>query len=375
MEEIYDTNDSFNFSKLVLTKPSLISGGNYFIRCLMNGSPLYIQLPKCSTKQGILKAGKRFYTDLMFTNENESFIRWMENLENHCQRIIYENRAKWFENDMELHDIENYFTSPLKLFKSGKYYSSRVNIHTVLGKPSIKIYDENELEVNYETINDKMTVVTIIEIQGIKCSAKSFQIELELKQMMVLKPVNLFEKCIIAPVRSKPEHVPIITEELPVIEPFVEGEEDTPLEQTEKVLPEVKEEVLPAMKDEVLPAMKDEVLPVMKEEILPVKDEPTNGMQEIEFHLDELPMDETVTIKQRDNVYYKMYKEAKQKAKKARDLALASYLEAKRIKNTYMLNSGSDSDSDEDQEEDEEEDQDDEDGNGKEETDEKLPII
>jgi len=113
----------------------------------------------------------------------------------------------------------------------------------------------------------------------------------------------------------------------------------------------------------------------MKEEILPVKDEPTNGMQEIEFHLDELPMDETVTIKQRDNVYYKMYKEAKQKAKKARDLALASYLEAKRIKNTYMLNSGSDSDSDEDQEEDEEEDQDDEDGNGKEETDEKLPII
>ena len=39
-----------------------------------------------------------------------------------------------------------------------------------------------------------------------------------------------------------------------------------------------------------------------------------------------------------------MYKEAKSKAKVARDLAISSYLEAKRIKNLYMLNDTSDSD-------------------------------
>jgi hypothetical protein len=130
--EIYDTNDSFDFSKLVLTKPSLISGGNYFSRCLVNNGPLYIQPPKCKTKQGFTKAGKKFSCDLMFTNENENFIRWMENLENHCQQYIYKNRDKWFDGQMELHDIENYFTSPLKLYKSGKYYISRVNVNTVL---------------------------------------------------------------------------------------------------------------------------------------------------------------------------------------------------------------------------------------------------
>ena len=32
-----------------------------------------------------------------------------------------------------------------------------------------------------------------------------------------------------------------------------------------------------------------------------------------------------------------MYREARRKAKIARNLALSSYLEAKRIKNTYML--------------------------------------
>jgi hypothetical protein len=44
-----------------------------------------------------------------------------------------------------------------------------------------------------------------------------------------------------------------------------------------------------------------------------------------------------------------MYKDAKRKAKEARDLALSSFLEAKRIKNTYMLNEiDSDSDLEED---------------------------
>jgi len=39
-----------------------------------------------------------------------------------------------------------------------------------------------------------------------------------------------------------------------------------------------------------------------------------------------------------------MYREARKKAKIARDLALSSYLEAKRIKNTYMLHDIEDSD-------------------------------
>ena len=144
--EIYDTNDSFDFDKVVLTKPTSIAGGNYFIRFLVNNHPLYIQPPKCKTRQGIIKAGKRLYSDLMFTNENEDFIRWMENLENYCHQYIYKNREKWFDGEMELHDIENYFTSPLKIFKSGKFYITRTNIPVVLGKPTLKIYDENETE-------------------------------------------------------------------------------------------------------------------------------------------------------------------------------------------------------------------------------------
>jgi hypothetical protein len=53
-------------------------------------------------------------------------------------------------------------------------------------------------------------------------------------------------------------------------------------------------------------------------------------------------------LKKRNDVYYKLYKEMRQRAREAKREAFANYLEAKRIKNTYLLEDVSDSESDED---------------------------
>jgi hypothetical protein len=63
-----------------------------------------------------------------------------------------------------------------------------------------------------------------------------------------------------------------------------------------------------------------------------------NSMEEVVFTLEELPTDDKLTLREPNEVYYKMYRDARQKAKMAKELALSSYLEAKNIKNTYMLN-------------------------------------
>jgi hypothetical protein len=71
-------------------------------------------------------------------------------------------------------------------------------------------------------------------------------------------------------------------------------------------------------------------------------------MEEIELPLEDLSNNDTIFIKKRNDVYYEMYREALQKAKLAKNVALASYLEAKRIKNTYMLTDLNDDDIDSD---------------------------
>ena len=74
------------------------------------------------------------------------------------------------------------------------------------------------------------------------------------------------------------------------------------------------------------------------------KEKEVNELQEVNLSLDEIPEQNSFSIKNKDNVYYQMYKEAKTKAKVARDLAISSYLESKRIKNLYMLDNTSDTD-------------------------------
>ena len=361
MDGIFETNAAFPFDKMVLTPPTLMSGGNYFIKFLMNGSPLYIQPPKCRTKGGIAKAGKKLYSDLMFTNENPDFIQWMEDLESTVCKSIYENRAKWFESEMELHDIENYFTSPLKIYKSGKFYLVRTNIPTRLGKISLTIYDEEENVVDHESLKEETNLITILEVQGIKCSARSFQIEIEVKQMMTLNPTDLFEKCIIK-TNSKPK--PIIEseeetdkeekQELPVenitLTALPEGEvleEDSPIEEKTSESNDLglndilDEEEETDRQEENVSSQSHSVEPVLENDIM------EDSLAEFNLELDTVPETETVQLKPRNDVYYEMYRAAKRKAKMAKNLALKSYLEAKHIKSTYMLDDVSDTDSDE----------------------------
>ena len=70
--------------------------------------------------------------------------------------------------------------------------------------------------------------------------------------------------------------------------------------------------------------------------------ENNKDLQEIELTLDKIPKNQSFLIKDKNNVYYKMYKEAKRKAKVAKNLAISSLLEAKRIKNVYMVEDSSD---------------------------------
>jgi len=372
MENIYSTNDefdAFDFSKMELTKPIPVLGGNHFIKFLVkNGSHLYVQPPACISKQGVVKVGKKHYCDLMFTNENEHFIRWMENLETHCHKYIYENRAKWFDNEMELHDIENYFTSPIKLYKSGKYYTIRANIQTILDKPKLKIYNEDGEEVEYSAITSSAQLMTIIEVQGIRCSARSFQIDMEIKQAMVLKPANLFDKCLFkqsatasvgtssgavkAPEIQEPVIVtnnetdvivdtPMVT---PISEPLIEEQERNETAPDLGIFVKTDESepvIASAFRSEPLPDVSATEPPKKEEKMENIG---SDEMQEVVFHLDELPENDQITLKNRNDVYYEMYREARRKAKYARELALASYLEAKNIKNKYMLDDIGDSD-------------------------------
>ncbi len=346
-----------------------MAGGVYFSKILINKKQLYIQSPKCKTKQGIIKSGKKNYADLVFTNDDEEFIQWIESFEQTVKKHIYTNREKWFDMDLDEDDVDNYFSPTVKFFKSGKQYIMRVNISQRIGSSPLKIYDENEMNVEMESINENTQLITILEIQGVRCSTKSFQIDIELKQIMVLKPVNLFEKCIIKSKASKENlekdlvnnktetfseknpNIKMTIVEAPIVETSIVetyNHETSNHETSKHEILRDKNEFF--VNDDVIKITENETPKDETPRDETPKDESFDNQKdisdilEIDLDIDEIESNNIFHLKEKTEIYYQMYREARQKAKLAKSLALSSYLEARRIKNLYMLDNIDESD-------------------------------
>ena len=85
---ILEINNNYNFEELDLEAPSSLAGGSYFTKLINknNYKSVYLQLPKCTTKQGIIKNNTKMYTDLMFNSSELSLLKWLEEFEQFCQK-------------------------------------------------------------------------------------------------------------------------------------------------------------------------------------------------------------------------------------------------------------------------------------------------
>ena len=324
MINIISPNDDFDFSSIYLGYPTS-QNGSFFTKIYCQGKPLYIQTPKSQTKQGFVKNGKKIYSELMFSNNENVFIKWLENLETKCQEMIYEKNDDWFQEKLELHDIESAFTNLIKVYRSGKNYLLRTNVklNQNTNEPAIKIYNENETTLTIEDITNDKNVISVIEIQGIKFSSKSFQIEIELKQMMLLLDNEiLFDKCIIN--REKKEE--IISKEVLLKENVLDIDNNDVNSDDEKEVDNNSKDI----------------------KVEPLANKETSDISELtDFDLDQnlIVEEEMMTLKKREEVYYKIYREARKKARILKHQALLAFLEAKNIKKTYMLEDLEDDDS------------------------------
>ena len=192
--QIYELNEPFDFSVVNLGNPSLLNNNNYFSK-ISQGSMnknLYIQLPKCSTKLGIVKGSNKTYCELNFGITEKNVIELFENLEKFCLNEICKNKELWFYNSdsMDQDDIEGLMAPVMKTYKHGKNFL--VKTHIKLDK--FNIYDENENKIKLENYNTAHEFIPLININGIKFSNTNFSIEIILSQMMIIYPSDEFEK-------------------------------------------------------------------------------------------------------------------------------------------------------------------------------------
>ena len=382
-------DDSFNFNSLNLSTPMSIQGGAFFTKLTKDTNDLYIQTPKCSTKQGFIKSGKKLHTDLLFDKSNETFIQWIENLETKMIELIYEKREKWFQEQIDYDDIENAFSNTLKSYKSGNYNAMRVMVDSprMLQASNVVIYDQQEHKKTMDDINSTSSLVTILQFHGVKFTAKSFQIYVQIKQCMIMQN-NIFNTCKIKLNNNNNKNDEELVEKVSLSLNSEKNIEDDNSEESnngenEEIVEEKNEEIFEEQKEEIIEEQKEDNeennnnMKIELSEIDNIDDESKEDTEnkentdidtisnndEISENTDVLKVEteqietpisvydsleefdlsvkddnlETITLRKPNEIYHDMFVNARNKARAARKTAMLAYLEAKNIKSNYML--------------------------------------
>ena len=337
--DLYKPTKEFDFDLLSLESPQSVQGGTHFTKINMNNEkPLYIQLPKCATKQGMVKTNRGMYTDLLYNkNNSEALIDWLLALEKHCQSKINDKKELWFVSEMSEDDIESMMTPVYRLYKSGKNLLIRtmIDVDRATDTGKCMVYDEKEIKLDNSALDDR-NIIPLILIEGIKFTSKSFDIEIKLVQAMVLnKEPEVMQTCLIKRdgednrkiVESPP---PPLTAEPPTEEPPAE---EPPVEEPPAEEPPIKATSSNGILDYGYVKEEQDYLEKIN-----------NDLEEITIEPDDSG---SVSIKQPNEIYAEIYKAARAKAKRMRKAAIEAFLEAKKIKTQHLLDDVDSSDDEE----------------------------
>lgn len=367
MENIIDPTDTFDYELINLDNPTPVQGGCFFtkLNCGEKKLPLYLQLPKCRSKQGMCKtsSSKKYFIDLIFNSYENSLITWFENFENRCRELIFEKKDNWFQSEMDLDDIESHFNSCMKTYKSGKYIVIRCYIpnNKTIRKNYCLIYDENENILNVDDVKENLEIIPLIAIEGIKFSSKSFQIEINVPQIMILKMPQEIKTGFLINKKSKNNDIietsdkkeeirDISIDNKNTLEEVVDLEKNIDNQSLEIVndlkvtdnIEETKNLENLEDKDESNKLEETGELEIVDANIDNIELENENSLKELDISLEkditlENDDENPITLKKPNDVYLEIYKNARERAKKMRQAAVEAYLEAKNIKNKYLL--------------------------------------
>jgi len=392
MDYLLKTDENYPFNQLKLHSPQPIQGGTYLAKISRSGNPVLFQTPKCNTKRGIHKTEKKIYCDLLFDTDNVGFIEWLNTVEEHIQKLIYEKRDLWFvEGEVSMEDIEYNWIDTVKNYKKShllRTFIPKINKQTY---NTIQVYDDNQNLLSIDDIKENSSLISIIELSALKFSSSSFHLEFVLRQAMIIKEKPVFNKCLIKlhsnktlekveePIQEDEttdfheelvvkREEPIKEEETPVIkvETQVDDQVDTIENSADKKEEEEEEGDEGTSEEEESEEEEDDEEEDDEEEdegnvkLLITKKETDNREEVVitnnniekeantlekndnilklnEYKL-EVPKDsETMNLKTPNEVYLEVYKKAREKAKQAREDAIKAFLTLKKIKKQYLL--------------------------------------
>jgi hypothetical protein len=328
--------DKTNLTSLTLSDPQPIQGGTYFSKISMTGvktdEAIYIQTPKCETKDGVVKTEKRLYSDIIFSSSNDEhteFIELLRAIEGRLKECIYSRREMWFQSSMDGDDIDYYFNSPIKQHKKNDF---SVRTFIVQPKKTIQagvastaggliVYDDEQCDKTMDDIAGGKPVIGLLQLRGIKFTNSSLHLELVLSQVMILKqPEEPMQRFLI-----QRESAIAVTTAVPTVTP-------TATPTATSILSNQVVSTQPAINPE--PVVLSNSVEQPQRQPAP---RPTNEITEIDDFSEEEVDASPVTLKNPKTVYTELYVALLKRATRALRLYQQEIMEAEKFRRLHSI--------------------------------------
>jgi hypothetical protein len=266
---------------------------------------------------------------------------------------------------MNIEEVKEAFNNTIQPSKTGKYFTVKTIIESnqTNDEPLISIYDEENTLCDYKdiSITRNTHIIPVLKIKGIKFNTgpgktSAFQFICELPQIMLAYSPNIFNKCLINKNISNTYGI-LSYDNKNNNSDFLNDNDDND-DECRDTLEENHEDIQDVKQEEIIKKSDEDILEEPKNDI-PVYNKYNDDIEEFELHYNSInenddndiidkdsiqeiknvkPLNlDPLILKNPSTIYYKIYQDARNKAKEAKKNALIAYLEAKKIKNTYMI--------------------------------------
>jgi len=167
--------DHYNKTQLVLSDPLTLDEDTYFCKFSYNNMPFVIKTSKICYIKGV----NNKFINVSLTSKD--YLVWFETFYNDCIQKFYEKSTDWFEDPIELNDLEFSFINPLK----SNIRDNCFDVQCIIDSNRLNINDSNDNMLSLDKISESKVVPTF-HIKGIKFNSKHFMFEIELVNVLVI---------------------------------------------------------------------------------------------------------------------------------------------------------------------------------------------
>lgn len=317
MTNIIYTTDEFQSQGISLEDPVNVKDYN-FSEISMNGEPLFVQLCETHIGNGICTGQNgEHYVDLLINEDNETTLEWFDSFDATLKKLLLVKSDEWFDDEITNDDIDESYNSSLTNDDDDNHFTFRVYLpKNYKIKSNLNIYDENGDSLKSSILKeDDITIVPLVELKGIKFDADEFSVYGVLRQGMVIDNEDESDN----------------------------SDESSESDSDNENNDDVGEGYEHGNNDEL---NKNDNVSLNVEELIP---HATDDLEEVNLDASDIQgakEENELQLKKPNEVYLSMWREAREKAKQAKNDAIKAYLEAKNIKSTWLLDEVDEQDDD-----------------------------